>query len=219
MGGAPGGDMGGMGGAPGGEAGGAPISAPGGGAPMAQNLTSISASNQINPAAYGGKILKEKTRQKMDASQQKLYKQVEKQRDSQFGTGTRDEKGRIVFTKCERQLLDKIGEYKKNGLITYPVIAQYPVRFGSTEYPIDFALPNLKIGIEADGETFHSSPKQMAHDKERDMKLAQAGWTILRFKDTEIEEKGERVMSAIVKTIMQKEAALGKLNSQDPQNK
>ena len=203
----------GMGGDGGG--GGAPISAPAA-PPMSQSMTAFGSNDQgqIDPSQYGGKILKKKTRERLDSEKQKIYNRLNKQKDSQFGTGTRDEKGRIVFTKCERQLLDKISEYKKNGLITYPIVAQYPVKFGSTEYPIDFALPNLKIGIEADGETFHSSPKQLAHDKERDMKLAQLGWTILRFKDTEIDKKAERVMSSILKTIMQKEATIGKLKSE-----
>jgi very-short-patch-repair endonuclease len=40
------------------------------------------------------------------------------------------------------------------------------------------------------------------------MKLSQLGWTILRFQDAEIEDQAERVMSTIVKTIMQKEASL-----------
>ena len=73
---------------------------------------------------------------------------------------------------------------------------------------LDFAFPHLKIGIEADGEMFHSNPKQLTHDKERDMKLAQVGWTILRFQDDEIDNKIERVMSTIVKNIMQKEALM-----------
>ena len=122
----------------------------------------------------------------------------------------RDTKGRIVFTAPERELMKALAEYKTNGLITYPIVPQFEVQFGSVTYPLDFALPHLKIGIEADGEMFHSSPKQLTHDKERDMKLAQSGWTILRFQDTEIEKKIERVMSTIVKNIMQKEALLEK---------
>ncbi len=124
-----------------------------------------------------------------------------------FG-GMRDSKGRIVFTKCERELLDHIKSYKKDGLIKYPVVAQFEVKFGSTVYPIDFAIPHLKIAIEADGEAFHSSPKQVTHDKERDMQLAQSGWTVLRFKDKEIEDKGRQVMDAIVRAIGSKEAAI-----------
>lgn len=216
----PGGDGGG-GGMPsmgGGEtSGGAPISAPGGdaggGAPpaMATSLTSLSQnqSGPANPEQYGGKILKQRTREKMDSERQKTYKA--RSSDPQQGmTGMRDTKGRIIFTKPERELLAKIAEYRRDGLIKYPVIPQYEVTYGSMTYPLDFALPHLKIGIEADGETFHSSPKQVAHDKARDMKLAQTGWTILRFTDSEIEGRIEQVLGTIMKTIIQKEASVEK---------
>ena len=90
-------------------------------------------------------------------------------------------------------------------MIKYPIVPQFRAVYAGQEYPIDFAIPNLKIGIEADGEIFHSSPKQITHDRERDKKLAHLGWTILRFKDDEIEDQIEQVMRTIVKTIMQKE--------------
>jgi len=203
--------------------GGAPIAAPGGeagGAPaaMATSLTSLtsqaqSQSQAANPSNYGGKVLKQKTRERMDAERKKIYRNRSQTESTQSFTGMRDAKGRIVFTKPERELLTKIAEYRENGLIRYPIIPQYEVQYGSMTYPIDFALPHLKIGIEADGETFHSSPKQVAHDKERDMKLSQIGWTIMRFTDSEIEDKIERVLSTIMKTIMQKEASVEKQRS------
>jgi len=207
---------GGLGGLPG--AGESPISAPPeGGTPAAppmsttkNSITALSESNMANPANYGGRILKKKTRERMDAEKQKIYKKLQAQPDQPGYTGVRDANGRIVYTKCERQLMDQLFAYAKNGLIRYPIQSQYPVKFGSIEYPIDFAFPHLKVAIEADGEAFHSSPKQIVHDKERDMKLAQLGWTVLRFKDSEIEDQIERVMSTILKTIMQKESSIEK---------
>lgn len=213
-----GGDIGGGGGMPpmGGEA---PISAPpeGGGAPaapaMATEKISITAQNEgvADPSQYGGKILKKKTRERLDSQREKVYKPQEEV-DPANMPGMRDAKGRIVFTKCERQLVSALSENQKNGLIKYPIVPQFPVKFGNIEYPIDFAINALKIGIEADGETFHSSPKQIAHDKGRDMKLAQAGWTILRFKDSEIDKNINGVIRTILKTIMQKEALIQKQN-------
>ena len=149
----------------------------------------------------------------MDSEKQKIYKNRGSDDSPNGLTGMRDLKGRIVFTKPERELLNKIAEYRSNGLIRYPVVPQYEVKFGNIAYPLDFALPHLKIGIEADGETFHSSPKQIAHDKQRDMKLSSVGWTIMRFTDSEIEDRLERVLSTILKTIMQKEAVLERQNA------
>ena len=215
-----GGDMGGGGGGAPPMGGEAPISAPGGGGgapppPMATSKMSITASigneTTANPQQYGGKILKKKTRERLDSQKQKVYKPADD--NQQNMTGMRDPKGRIVFTKCERQLVKALSENRNNGLIKYPVVPQFPVKFGNIEYPIDFAIPHLKIGIEADGEAFHSSPKQVTHDKERDAKLAQAGWIILRFQDNEIDKKMSAVMSTILKTIMQKEQLV---NNQAP---
>ena len=210
------GDIGGMGGAPGGEP---PIGAPGemgapggapggpaGGAPIVAKSTSLSA-EVANPADFGGRILKRKTRDRIQSEKQKVFNRQQKAQTAQTDANgqTRDEKGRIIFTKPERQLISQIVQYQKDGIIRYPVQPQFRVTYGSSEFPIDFAIPQLKIGIEADGELFHSSPDQKQSDSERDMKLAQQGWTILRFKDSEIEKSPQQVMSSIVQGIMKKE--------------
>jgi len=218
-GGMPGGEMGGMGGAPpmagGAPPGGAPI-APGG-PPLSNSMRSVSSEN-ADPSQFGGKVLKQRTRERIDKDRQKIYQQEQKkQQGAQKGADgqMRDEKGRIIYTAPERELMDHLVQYSQNGLIRYPIVPQWRVQCGSTEYPLDFGLPQLKIGIEVDGEMFHGSPKQISHDKERDMKLAQLGWTILRFNDEEVNKRAERVMSTIVKVIMQKEVALKNLVAGD----
>ncbi|ROZ88890.1 DUF559 domain-containing protein [Gordonia sp. OPL2] len=45
---------------------------------------------------------------------------------------------------------------------------------------IDLAYEHLKIAIEYDGEDFHSSPEQRAHDEQRDARLRALGWIIIR---------------------------------------
>ncbi len=44
---------------------------------------------------------------------------------------------------------------------------------------IDLAYEHLKIGIEYDGEEFHSTPEQRARDEARDAKLRAMGWIII----------------------------------------
>ena len=170
----------------------------------------LSQNESVNIGDYGGKVLKQKTREKIDSQKRKTTKNDESHSGSS-DFGSRDEKGRIIFTRPERQLMDGIVNYKKNGLIQYAVVPQLAINYGGREYPVDFAIPALKIALEADGEMFHSSEKQVKSDNERDAKLAQLGWTVLRFKDTEIEKSIERVMQTVVKTIMQKEMALNKI--------
>ena len=70
--------------------------------------------------------------------------------------------------------------------IPYPFYAQYQAG-PSLQYQLDAAFPGLKLGIEADSKTFHSSPVKIQQDKQRDINLATQGWTILRFTEEEIE--------------------------------
>ena len=230
------GDMGalggGMGGGPGGmgapgEAAGAPMGPAGGMAgaggapPMAASTQSsiTTESAAADPGQYGGKILKKKTREKINNDRESIYKQQEQQKSkSQDPMGQmRDPKGRIVYTKNEMRLMDGLNQNIENGLIKYPIIPQFPVKFGSKQYSIDFAIPNLKIGLEADGEAFHGSAKQITHDAERDQCLNQMGWTIMRFTDEEIENKLPEVMRTVVKNIMDKELSLKQQLSAPPQ--
>jgi len=83
---------------------------------------------------------------------------------------------------------------------------QFPIQNprGGKPFPIDFAIPRLKIGIECDGEVWHDNPEQAAHDKERDYLLAQRGWTILRFDDKAIEEATQSVSRTISSFIQKK---------------
>lgn len=205
-------------GAAGGDMGGAPgegPASPAGGGPVISKSSSITAQT-VDPAQFGGRVLKKKTRERISSEQQKQQHMYEAQQkkvtdaaSSSKDGQTRDEKGRIIFTKAERQLLPHLLQARSDGLFgKVGFIPQFRINSGDSEYAIDFAFPNLKLGVEADGEIFHSSPKQVAHDKERDMKLAQQGWTILRFTDTEIEHRPQQVIQQVIKTVMQKQLSL-----------
>lgn len=50
----------------------------------------------------------------------------------------------------------------------------------------DFAAPELRLGLEADGWAFHGSIRQQARDKRRDRRMARIDWTTLRFGPEEI---------------------------------
>jgi very-short-patch-repair endonuclease len=69
------------------------------------------------------------------------------------------------------------------------------------EYQLDAAIPALRIGLEADGEIYHSNPEKIAKDRKRDMLLATQGWTILRFTENELREHPEEVLKVIMQTI------------------
>lgn len=48
---------------------------------------------------------------------------------------------------------------------------------------LDVAVPELRLGFEADGLLFHSTDAQIARDQARDRRLMGLGWTIARFRE------------------------------------
>ncbi len=75
---------------------------------------------------------------------------------------------------------------------------QYPIycRFG---YVLDFAIPNLKIDIETDGENFH--PIGNSRDRKRNWFLRNKGWTILRFRGEQIRTDIKSCISEIHRVV------------------
>lgn len=81
--------------------------------------------------------------------------------------------------------------------IPFKRFAQYPLG----PYKADFAIPAIQLAIECDGDQWHSNPEDLARDKKRDMELAGAGWTVVRFGETELEEKQDAVSQTLAQEI------------------
>ncbi|PZS17981.1 MAG: hypothetical protein DLM54_08865 [Acidimicrobiales bacterium] len=60
-------------------------------------------------------------------------------------------------------------------------IPQHQVATGGTVYLLDFAYPDVLLGIEYDGWEVHSGRSAFDRDRTRGNALAAAGWTILHF--------------------------------------
>ncbi|MEI7729625.1 MAG: DUF559 domain-containing protein [Verrucomicrobiota bacterium] len=60
-----------------------------------------------------------------------------------------------------------------------------------SDYALDFALycNDGKIGVEADGDTWHSDTKQISQDNLRDNDLETSGWKLLRFNSFQLNEQ------------------------------
>jgi len=58
-------------------------------------------------------------------------------------------------------------------------IHQYPIG----KYRVDFAIPDLKIVIEADGDYWHQNKEK---DRVRQIKIEQMGWQVIRFNENQI---------------------------------
>lgn len=61
-------------------------------------------------------------------------------------------------------------------------VARYPIE----SYCADFAFPERKIIVEADGDYWHASEVQKRKDAKRDAKLSSLGWKILRLGENDI---------------------------------
>lgn len=73
-------------------------------------------------------------------------------------------------------------------------------------YRIDLTLHNRnrKIAIECDGEAYHSSEEQLAHDRKKDAFLKKNNWIVLRFSGSEIYRDRERCIQMVEKNLMTK---------------
>lgn len=61
---------------------------------------------------------------------------------------------------------------------------------------VDVAIPSQALAIEVDGTT-HSTLSQMAKDAERDRRLKEMGWRVLRIKNDCVDQFPEAVRGAI----------------------
>jgi predicted transcriptional regulator of viral defense system len=88
-------------------------------------------------------------------------------------------------------------------------VAQYPVMIeGHVVARLDFAYPDLKIGIELDGYAFHSDREAFERDRRRLTELIILGWRILVFTRTQLKEHPSWVEQSVLKAHAQALAAL-----------
>ena len=80
---------------------------------------------------------------------------------------------------------------------------QLQVKFGLSKYRLDFAIfcRDRNIDIECDGDFYHTTPKSVASDNQRDNKLASNGWSVLRYNENDIKCRLDEVQYEIRDTI------------------
>ena len=100
----------------------------------------------------------------------------------------------------ERRLNARMAKYRKSGRMTdiertmasildslgVNYVFQYPI----LRYDVDFAIPNLKIAIECDGEYWHRDKEA---DQRRQEKIEAEGWTVLRYTDSIIYKAADMI--------------------------
>ena len=214
-GGAPGGEMPGMGGEMPGMGG----EMPGGGGGLGEAAASTSRDQIANVTDYSGKVLSRKTREKVD--KHKKGTEVLKGPDGKpLGSDgfKRDDQGRIYRTSIEIAILKGLQQRARAGKMRHRWVSAFEVKGPGKPFMLDIAFPSIRVGVEADGEMFHSGEEQEKKDKERDAKLAQMGWTIIRFRETDINKNLSRVLDEIEKVLDKKEHFIRTRGKSRPRN-
>lgn len=82
----------------------------------------------------------------------------------------------------EKQFWTRVIDDPEKGLLYNKIVPQQPVG----KYRIDFAIPELKFGIEIDGLAYHNGQDSFMKDRSRQREIESQGWRIVRFAAKEI---------------------------------
>lgn len=101
---------------------------------------------------------------------------------------------RNVSTKAEVRLWCEL--LKDRRMLDYPFLRQRPI----DGFIADFFCKELKLVVEVDGAT-HEEDGAAVGDSRRDARLAELGYTTLRFTDEDVRERIDEVDAALRKWI------------------
>ena len=87
----------------------------------------------------------------------------------------------LVESPIEAILLGAI--FRVRGRSQFTVATQVDAGASGHAYRIDIVISrgDARVGIECDGAEFHSAPDRVARDLERQGRLLDAGWSLIRF--------------------------------------
>jgi len=107
----------------------------------------------------------------------------------------------VKLTSLERKMMKML----QSSPIPYGLFAQYKVALPGEQQPflIDFAYPQVGVGVEADGQMWHENAEMKQRDDERDNKLAGAGWRILRFREDAITDKANMIQDIVYENVVE----------------
>jgi len=173
---------GGMGGGMGGDMGGGMGGDMGGGMAAAQQVSP--APNFVVNRRGKGKSLKE-------------AQEAQMQQEQNMAPQTK----MIRLTSLEKKMMNLLQSMSSN--VPYNVFLQYQVQTPgqSRPYVLDFAYPEIGLGVEADGEIWHEEINSKIQDQQRDQKLANVGWRILRFNESAINGNMNEIAKIIYSNI------------------
>lgn len=108
----------------------------------------------------------------------------------------------LYKTDIEKKMEEAL---KENGI---EASYNFPIR-SKHGYIIDFAIPELKIDIECDGEAWHKIGNK--RDNNRNWVLRNMGWKIIRFRGKQIMEEIDICIAEIKIIIERRKKEYGKV--------
>ena len=106
-------------------------------------------------------------------------------------------------SQLERMLLDAL---RSVGLPDPVPQFPHPGREIGTGW-VDYAYPDAKLILEADGRRWHQRIADIGRDRARDKAAARAGWLTMRFMHEELTSDPADVGRAVVETLAHRTAA------------
>jgi len=108
----------------------------------------------------------------------------------------------LYKTNIEEMMAKSLQENNIESSYNFPIRSKHG-------YILDFAVVDLKIDIECDGEAWHKLGN--SRDHKRNCVLRNMGWTILRFRGKEILENSDVCIAKIKYTIRRRSKEYGKV--------
>jgi len=81
-------------------------------------------------------------------------------------------------------------------------------------YYADFAFPELRLAVEADGAAYHGEDRRQ-RDRKRDGVLRRAGWTVQRFRGSTIHERAGNCAYVVRREVEGRRAAVRERQRQE----
>jgi very-short-patch-repair endonuclease len=80
-------------------------------------------------------------------------------------------------------------------------ICQYQIEVDGRKIVLDFAFPDAKLAVEADGFRWHSSRLRWEHDRERLTRLSLLGWRIIHVTRSDLTTRPDAVIESISRAL------------------
>lgn len=97
-------------------------------------------------------------------------------------------------TSIERRMMDALDRAGIRYVFQYPIYS----KIGLKRFSCDFGFPDAMLIVECDGTYWHAKPGAAHRDKTKDAYLSAAGYTVLRFSETEINQDVNRCIQIIL---------------------